>query len=118
MLAPHVSVSYARAGMLSANGRCKTFDASANGYVRGEGVGGLVVVRSQQLKARASVVVALIGSAVRQDGTSASLTAPNGSAQATLLGLAGARAAADGALQRGIESHGTGTPLGLSLIHI
>ena len=112
MLAPHVSVSYARAGMLSADGRCKTFDASANGYVRGEGVGGLVIVRGQQLKATASVAVALIGSAVRQDGTSASLTAPNGSAQATLLGLAGARAAADGALHRGVESHGTGTPLG------
>ena len=45
MLVPHVSVSYARAGMLSADGRCKTFDARANGYVRGEGVGGLVVGR-------------------------------------------------------------------------
>ena len=43
VLAPHVSVSYARVGMLSPDGRCKTFDASANGYVRSEGIGGLVV---------------------------------------------------------------------------
>ena len=109
-LAPHVSVSYARAGMLSADGRCKTFDASANGYVRGEGIGGLLVVRERKLDARTAIAIVLSSNALRQDGMSASLTAPNGSAQATLLALAVARA--DGAQHRGVESHGTGTPLG------
>jgi 3-oxoacyl-(acyl-carrier-protein) synthase len=108
MLTPHVSISYARAGMLSSDGRCKTFDVSANGYVRGEGVGG-VVGHLTQLKDQLSIG----SSAVQQDGMSASLTAPNGSVQVTLLSLANARAVTgDAALHCGIESHGTGTPLG------
>ena len=111
MLVPHVSISYARAGMLSADGRCKTFDARANGYVRGEGVGALMVTTSRS--AADEVRWSLCGSSVRQDGMSASLTAPNGSAQTTLLGHAFARAGAEAAARHcSIESHGTGTPLG------
>jgi acyl transferase domain-containing protein len=108
VLTPHVSVSYARAGMLSPDGRCKTFDASANGYVRSEGIGGLVVSHPGRITARAS----LRSTAVRQDGMSASLTAPNGSAQVALLSLAAARAATNLALLWCVESHGTGTLLG------
>ena len=112
ILVPHVSISYARAGMLSVDGRCKTFDKSANGYVRGEGVGGHVI--TSQVLGKASPCVG--GSAVRQDGKSASLTAPNGSAQSRLIAVAISRAAtssSDGhnSVNR-IESHGTGTPLG------
>ena len=106
--APHVSIAYARAGMLSADGRCKTFDASANGYVRGEGVGALMVCGSAETDGQPGVS----SSAVRQDGKSASLTAPSGSAQVALLSLAIARAGADGPLLSSVESHGTGTPLG------
>jgi 3-oxoacyl-(acyl-carrier-protein) synthase/acyl carrier protein len=105
-LTPRVSISYARAGMLSPDGRCKTFDASANGYVRGEGLGTLLVSQQKHARARAE----LNSSTVQQDGMSASLTAPNGSAQITLLELVIARATAD--RHRGVESHGTGTPLG------
>ena len=114
MLAPHVSISYAAAGMLSPDGRCKTWDAQANGYVRGEGVGGLVLSRAQTLQESkdSNAQATLDGSAVRQDGKSASLTAPSGSAQISLIGLAVARATADTALLTGVESHGTGTPLG------
>ena len=76
------------AGMLSADGRCKTLDQCANGYTRSEGVGSLVVQLTNDAPS-----VTLSGSAVRQDGRSASLTAPNGSAQRTLLLLALGRAA-------------------------
>eukprot|EP00964_Phaeocystis_antarctica_P109486 scaffold73946_cov87-Phaeocystis_antarctica.AAC.1 len=67
--------------MLSADGRCKTWDARANGYVRSEGVGCMVVAPGEW-------GVLVLGLAVRQDGRSASLTAPNGSAQRTLLSAA------------------------------
>ena len=70
--------------MLSAKGRCQTFDAAADGYVRSEGGGALVL--GAQPGSGAWPLVA--GSAVRQDGRSASLTAPNGSAQKVLLGTA------------------------------
>eukprot|EP00966_Prymnesium_polylepis_P151473 3500341-Prymnesium_polylepis.1 len=106
--APHVSIAYARAGMLSADGRCKTFDASANGYVRGEGIGALVMSGAVDAKAQPG----LCSSAVRQDGKSASLTAPSGAAQVGLLSLVIARAGAEAAMLSSVESHGTGTPLG------
>ena len=66
VLSPQTSVAYARAGMLSADGRCKTWDAGANGYVRGEGVGALFVA-GQRADAD-STRTRLSGSAVRQDG--------------------------------------------------
>ena len=78
-LVPHGTLGAASAGMLSVDGRCKTLDARANGYARSEGVGALVVRRGDDEG------TLLCGSAVRQDGRSASLTAPNGSAQRTLL---------------------------------
>lgn len=108
VLVPHVSIAYARAGMLAPDGRCRTFDCAANGYVRGEGVGHLVL-GSPQLSRKAAQ---LLSSAVRQDGKSASLTAPHGSAQSTLLQTAIARSSCDPNQFCGIEAHGTGTPLG------
>ena len=91
-LAPHGTLGAASAGMLSVDGRCKTLDARANGYARGEGVGALVL---RAARAASAGAWCSCGSAVRQDGRSASLTAPNGSAQRTLLLAAlGARARA------------------------
>ena len=109
-LLPHATVGAAAAGMLSADGRCKTFDARANGYVRSEAVGALVVWAAEGGSggARAS----LGGSAVRQDGRSASLTAPNGSAQRGLLVAAMAVAGLEASAVGGVEAHGTGTALG------
>ena len=108
-LVPQPSVAAAAAGMLSVDGRCKTWDVRANGYVRSEGVGACVLGANAANGAN----VAVGGIAVRQDGRSASLTAPNGSAQRALLlacsslaGLGSPRAL--GAL----EAHGTGTALG------
>ena len=104
-LAPHGTLGAASAGMLSVDGRCKTLDARANGYARSEGVGALVVRRGDE-------GTRLCGSAVRQDGRSASLTAPNGSAQRTLLLGALGRGALGVSEMGGIEAHGTGTALG------
>ena len=98
--------------MLAADGRCKTLDRRANGYVRGEGVGSVAVGKERSCEDSDGLslhVACLRSSAVRHDGTSASLTAPNGSAQAELLCVARARAAAPHAL---VELHGTGTLLG------
>ena len=75
-----VSVGFSTAGMLSAVGRSHTFDRRADGYCRGEGVGTFVF----SVPETGDVVVS--GSAVQQDGPSASLTAPNGQAQCTVLG--------------------------------
>ena len=108
ILLPQVSSSYARAGMLSPDGRCRTFDSQANGYVRSEGMGSLLLALDVTSEAQAY----LSSCAVRQDGMSASLTAPNGSAQATLLRNALARSSCNVTCLQGIEAHGTGTPLG------
>ena len=94
--------------MLSLDGRCNTWDARANGYVRSEGVGCTVVAPGGD----SATGVVVLGLAVRQDGRSASLTAPNGSAQRTLLGAALASAGVAAAGVARLEAHGTGTALG------
>ena len=108
MLAPGAGMSFAIAGMTSARGRSHTFDARADGYARGEACGGVVLHRG----AADSRGLNLQGSAVRQDGRSASLTAPNGRAQEGLL----VAALSDGGVEPGMltlnEAHGTGTALG------
>ena len=107
MLTPCWHKYFARAGMLSPDGGCKTFDARANGYVRGEGVGAIVVGTS----AADTCLGAVISScAVRSDGKSASLTAPNGMAQQRMISAALVFGAVDSLSV--IEAHGTGTPLG------
>jgi polyketide synthase PksN len=106
MLAPAVPLAYARAGMLSASGRCRTFDAHANGYVRSEGCAAVALAPGSC--ARAS----LCATAVRQDGRSASLTAPNGSAQRLLLKRTSSAAGLRAGDLAMLEAHGTGTALG------
>ncbi|MET7318806.1 polyketide synthase [Streptomyces thermoviolaceus] len=84
ILAPQLSASFTQAGMLSPDGRCKAFDAAANGYVRGEGVGMVLLKRLDDALENGDTVFAVIrGSAVNQDGRSNGLTAPNGPAQRT-----------------------------------
>ena len=90
-LSPVGTLGAASAGMLSSDGRCKTLDTRANGYARSEGIGSLVV----RFGEGGNPESLLSGSAVRQDGRSASLTAPNGSAQRTLLLAALGRASLD-----------------------
>ena len=113
ILTPWVSIQYARAGMTSVDGRCHTFDESANGYSRGEGCVAFVLKRLEDAKSHGDKIYALIrGSAVMQDGKSASLTAPNPSAQDEVI----RRALKDANVHYKdvcyVEAHGTGTNLG------
>ncbi|WP_286851096.1 polyketide synthase, partial [Hydrogenophaga sp. 70-12] len=112
-LAPNGAVLTSRARMMSFDGHCKTFDASADGYVRGEGCGVLVLKRLSDAQRDGDRVLAVLrGSALNQDGRSSGLTAPNGAAQEAVIRAALANAR----LQPGdigyVEAHGTGTPLG------
>ncbi|MBF6317471.1 type I polyketide synthase [Nocardia cyriacigeorgica] len=113
MLADDVTEMMASSRALSEDGRCKTFDALANGYVRSEGCGVLVLRRLSDAVADGDPVLAVIrGSAVNSDGRSSGLTAPNVSAQKSLLREALRSAGATPADIGYVETHGTGTPLG------
>ena len=102
-----------RFGALSPDGRCYTFDARANGYVRGEGGGVVVLQRLSQALAEGNRIYCLVmGSAVNNDGASNGLTAPNPRAQVDVLREACQRAGLDPREVQYVEAHGTGTPLG------
>jgi malonyl CoA-acyl carrier protein transacylase len=111
LLSPELSITFSSAGMLAPDGRCKTFDASANGYVRGEGCAAVVLKRLPHALADNDNILAVIrGSAINQDGTSNGLTAPNGLAQEAVI-----RNALSGIPPADIsyvEAHGTATSLG------
>jgi acyl transferase domain-containing protein len=104
-LRPHATLALVAAGTVSTDGRCKTFDARANGYARAEAVS----AASLRMAAAASFGAMVATIVVRHDGRSASLTAPNGSAQRMLSAVWAT--IADG-LPSCIEAHGTGTALG------
>ena len=113
LLSPVTVIAASRARMLSPVGRCKTFDASADGYVRSEGCGILVLKRLSDAERDGDRVCAVIpSSAVNQDGASSGLTVPNGGAQQRLIAAALARAGLTGGDVDYLEAHGTGTPLG------
>ncbi|CDO30784.1 type I polyketide synthase [Mycolicibacterium porcinum] len=113
LLSPVTVVAASRARMLSPVGRCKTFDASADGYVRSEGCGILVLKRLSDAQRDGDRICAVIpGSGVNQDGASSGLTVPNGGAQQRLIGSVLARAGLNGGDVDYLEAHGTGTPLG------
>ena len=113
LLTPKLTEALTRAGMMSADGRCKTFDAAADGYVRAEGCGVVVLKRLSDALVDGDRVVALIrGSAINQDGRSNGLTAPNGLAQQALVREALDQAGVAAADIGYVEAHGTGTPLG------
>ncbi len=103
----------ANARMLAPDGRCKTFDASANGYVRGEGCGVLVLKRLREAEADGDRIWGVIrGSAVNQDGASPGLTVPSETAQAQVIRDALQRAGVRPSDVDYLEAHGTGTEVG------
>ena len=109
ILTPSLSAMFTRAGMLAPDGRCKTLDAAADGYVRGEALASLLLGLSDGLGA--APPLALLGSAVNQDGRSSSLTAPNGPQQQTAIRAALAAGGTHAAAVDVLQMHGTGTPL-------
>ncbi len=113
ILSPETTLALSKAHMMAPDGRCKTFDAAADGYVRGEGCGMVVLKRLADALAAGDRILAVIrGSAVNHDGRSNGLSAPNGPAQEAVLRAALADAGLDGADIGYVETHGTGTRLG------
>ena len=113
MLAPQQTIIYSQARMMAADGRCKTFDADADGYVRGEGCGIVVLKRLADAVRDGDNIRAVIrGSAINQDGLSNGITAPNGPSQQAVIRQALENAGVAPAEISYIETHGTGTSLG------
>ncbi|WP_394832458.1 acyltransferase domain-containing protein [Pendulispora rubella] len=110
---PDSTLAMSKFGGMAPDGRCKAFDARANGYVRGEGAGVVLLKPLQRALADGDVVHAVIrGSAVNNDGFSNGLTSPSPAAQAEMLRLAYARAGVSPGDVHYVEAHGTGTMLG------
>jgi amino acid adenylation domain-containing protein len=110
---PELHISFNKAGMLSEDGRCKTFSDKANGYVRGEGVGMLLLKRLKDAERDGDHIYGVIrGTAENHGGRANSLTAPNPKAQTELLKTAYSKAGIDPRTVTYIEAHGTGTELG------
>ncbi|MGO8676240.1 MAG: type I polyketide synthase [Limisphaerales bacterium] len=113
ILAPDTTVTLSKSRMMSPTGRCRAFDASADGFVRGEGCGVVVLKRLSDAQDDGDQVLALVrGSAINQDGRSSGLTAPNGPSQEAVIRAALANAALGPNDVDYIEAHGTGTSLG------
>ncbi len=113
LLSPELMINFCKARMLSADGRCKTFSADADGYGRGEGCGVVILKRLAEAKRDGDNIMAVIrGTAVNQDGRSSGLTVPNGPAQQAVIREALKNAQVDPADVNYIEAHGTGTALG------
>lgn len=113
MISPEAFVMLCKVRALAKDGRCKSFDSSADGYGRGEGGGILVLKRLSDATRDGDRILALIkGSVVNQDGPSSGLTVPNGAAQQDLIAEGLKRAELTAAEIGYFEAHGTGTPLG------
>jgi amino acid adenylation domain-containing protein len=113
LLMPDFTVAFSQLGVLSPDGRCKTFDARANGYVRAEGAGMVLIKPLADAIRDGDLVYAVIrATALNQDGRTPGLTVPSGAAQEALVRAACHRAGIDPAAIQYVEAHGTGTPVG------
>ncbi len=113
ILSPETNITFSQAGMMALDGRCKTFDTNADGYVRAEGCGVVILKRVEDAVRDGDWIQAVIrGSAVNQDGLTYALTAPNGLAQQAVINQALENAGVAPAEISYVETHGTGTTLG------
>ena len=113
ILSPQSHICFSKLQTISREGKCKSFDASADGYVRAEGCGMVVLKRLREARADGNRILAVVrGSAINQDGKTNGLAAPNGNAQRAVI----RQALEDAGLQPDqvdyVEAHGTGTVLG------
>lgn len=113
MIAPTMTIAESKGGFLSPDGRCKTFDAAANGYARGEGAGIVLIKPLSRAQADGDQIYALIrGTAVTQDGHTNGITVPNQMAQEAVMRAAYRKAGILPQQIQYVEAHGTGTPVG------
>jgi acyl transferase domain-containing protein/NADPH:quinone reductase-like Zn-dependent oxidoreductase/thioesterase domain-containing protein/SAM-dependent methyltransferase/acyl carrier protein len=113
LISPQVSVGFSKASMLSPTGRCHAFDARADGYVRAEGAGVVLLKPLGRALADGDRIYAVIrGTAVNQDGHTSSMTVPSVDGQAAMLRAAYGQAAVAPSAVAYVEAHGTGTPVG------
>src|SRR6185437_14373255 len=111
--APPYTLSFAKAGMLARDGKCKAFDDAADGYVRGEGCGVVVLKRLSDAVADGDRIHAVIrGSAINADGRTSGMTVPSGAAQQEVIRTALEDARLGAGEVSYVEAHGTGTALG------
>ena len=112
-LSPEMTMALCKASMLAPDGRCKSFDARANGYARADGAGMVVLKSLAKAQADGDTIYAVIlGSAVNQDGRTKGITVPNGEAQQRVMRDALACAGVQPSHISYVEAHGTGTPVG------
>ena len=113
ILSPELNINFSQARMMAADGRCKTFDDGADGYVRGEGCGVVVLKRFSDAFNDGDKIHAIIrGSAINQDGLTSGITAPNGPSQQAVIRQALQNAGVTPNQISYVEAHGTGTALG------
>ncbi len=113
IIIPELLINFSKSHMMAADGRCKTFDAAADGFVRGEGANLVVLKRLSDALANNDNILAVIrGSAINQDGRSSGLTAPNGPSQQAVIRQALTNAGVAPHEVGYVETHGTGTSLG------
>lgn len=113
IITPETTIAFSKARMLSPEGKCRPFDAAANGYVRGEGCGLVLLKRLVDAERDGDQILAVIrATSVNQDGRTSGISAPNGQSQQECIRAAHAQAGVAPADISYIEAHGTGTPLG------